>query len=134
MVIRELASLELDTLLDLYESVGWTNYTRAPEMLLKAYENSLLALGAYDGGRLAGVIRAVGDGFSLVFIQDLLVYPEHQRRGIGTQLMRELMSRFPDVYQMELMTDNTAKTAAFYRSLGFVRVDDIGCCAFIKKM
>ena len=132
MVIRELTTLELDVLLDLYNSVGWTNYTRAPEMLLKAYENSLLTLGAYDGSKLVGIIRTVGDGYSVVFIQDILVFPEYQRQGIGTQLLQEIMNRFPDVYQMELMTDNTAKTVSFYQALGFVKADDMGCCAFMK--
>lgn len=132
MTIRELTTFDLGVLLDLYNSVGWTNYTRAPEMLRKAYENSLLTLGAYDGDQLAGIIRTVGDGYSVVFIQDILVFPEYQRKGIGTQLLREIMGRFPDVYQMELMTDNTAKTVSFYRSAGFVRADDMGCCAFMK--
>lgn len=132
MVIREMTTFELDKLLALYDSVGWTNYTRRPEMLLRAYENSLLTLGAYDGDRLVGVVRAVGDGFSVVFIQDILVSPKYQRRGIGTRLLREVMDRYPDVYQLELMTDNTPKTVSFYQSVGFVKADDMGCCAFIK--
>ena len=132
MVIRELTAVEPEVLLELYDSVGWTNYTKAPEMLLKAYENSLLTLGAYDGGKLAGVIRAVGDGYSVVLIQDILVFPEYQRRGIGTRLLQEVMDRFPDVYQMELMTDDTEKTVSFYQSAGFVKADDLGCCAFMK--
>lgn len=132
MIVRELTTIKLDLLLDLYNSVGWTNYTRAPEMLLKAYENSLLTLGAYDDNKLVGIIRTVGDGFSVVFIQDILVSPEYQRKGIGTQLLHEIMNRFPDVYQMELMTDNTAKTVSFYQSVGFVKADDMGCCAFMK--
>ena len=132
MVIRELTTFELDVLLDLYERVGWTNYTQRPEMLKNAYEHSLLILGAYDGDKLVGVIRTVGDGASVVFIQDILVYPEYQRKGIGTQLLREIMERFSDVYQMELMTDNTAKSVSFYQSVGFVKADDMGCCAFIR--
>ena len=132
MEIRELTTFELDVLLDLYNRVGWTNYTQRPEMLKKAYENSLLILGAYDGDKLVGIIRTVGDGSSVVFIQDILVYPEYQRKGIGTRLLREVMDRYSSVYQMELMTDNTAKTVSFYQSVGFVKADDMGCCAFIK--
>ncbi len=132
MEIRELTTFELDVLLDLYDRVGWTNYTQRPEMLKKAYENSLLILGAYDGDKLVGIIRTVGDGSSVVFIQDILVYPEYQRKGIGTQLLREVMDRYSSVYQMELMTDNTAKTVSFYQSVGFVKADDMGCCAFIR--
>ncbi len=132
MVIRELTTFELDVLLDLYDRVGRTNYTQRPEMLKNAYENSLLILGAYDGDKLIGVIRTAGDGSSVVFIQDILVYPEYQRKGIGTQLLREIMERFSDVCQIELMTDNTAKTVSFYQSAGFVKADDMGCCAFIR--
>lgn len=132
MTIRELTTFDLDTLLNLYYSVGWTNYTDKPEMLKKAYENSLLTLGAYDGDKLVGVIRTVGDGFSIVFIQDILVFPEYQRRGIGTRLIREILERFSSVYQINLMTDNTPKTVSFYQSVGFVKVDDMGGCAFTK--
>lgn len=132
MTICELTTFDFDTILNLYSSVGWTNYTNKPDTLKKAYENSLLTLGAYDGDKLIGVIRTVGDGFSVVFVQDILVFPEYQRKGIGTQLLREVMDRFSEVYQMELMTDNTPKTMSFYQSLGFVRADDMGCCAFMK--
>ncbi|MCH5347817.1 MAG: GNAT family N-acetyltransferase [Oscillospiraceae bacterium] len=132
MIIRELDTFDLDTILNLYSSVGWTNYTDKPEMLKKAYENSLLTLGAYDGDKLVGVIRTVGDGFSIVVVQDILVFPEYQRKGIGTQLLREIMERFSSVYQMELMTDNTPKTISFYQSAGFVKAEDMGCCAFMR--
>lgn len=132
MTIREMTAFDLDTILNLYSSVGWTRYTDNPEILKKAYENSLLTLGAYDGDKLVGVIRTVGDGFSIVFIQDILVFPEYQRKGIGTRLIREVMERFSEVYQMHLMTDDTPKTISFYQSVGFVKVDDTGGCAFTR--
>ena len=132
MTICELTTFEFDTILSLYASVGWTNYTDKPEMLRKSYENSLLTLGAYDGDKLVGVIRTVGDGFSVVFVQDILVFPEYQRKGIGTQLLQEIMERFSSVYQLELMTDNSPKTISFYQSVGLVKADDMGCCAFMR--
>lgn len=132
MTVRELTTFDFDTIHDLYASVGWTNYTDKPEMMRKAYENSLLTLGAYDGDKLVGVIRTVGDGFSIVFVQDILVFPEYQRKGIGTQLLLEIMERFSSVYQLELMTDNSPETISFYQSVGFVKADDMGCCAFMR--
>lgn len=132
MMIRELSTFDFDTILKLYSSVGWTNYTQNPQMLRNAYEHSLLTLGAYDGDELIGIIRTVGDGYSIVLVQDILVFPEYQRKGVGTQLLREVMERFSSVYQMQLMTDNTPKTISFYRSVGFVKADDMGCCAFMK--
>jgi len=130
--ITEYKPYSSEEILPLYAAVGWTNYTDRSEMLRKAYENSLCTLAAYAGDRLIGIIRAVGDGHSVVFVQDLLVDPAYQRRGIGTGLLQALINRYLDVYQIQLMTDDTAKAAAFYRANSFVAVEEIGCRAFIR--
>ncbi len=130
--IREYTAFRQEEISRLYEGVGWTNYTAQSEKLEQMYRNSLLVLGAWDGDALVGVLRTVGDGCSVVFIQDILVLPEYQRRGIGTGLMRALLERYGDVYQINLMTDDTEKTTAFYRSMGFSALSDIGCAAFTK--
>lgn len=109
MQIKEYGSFDKEEILHLYASVGWTNYTDNPDMLEQACKNSLLILGAFEDNKLIGVIRVVGDGASVVYIQDILVLPEYQRQGIGTQLLRTVMKLFSSVYQMVLMTDNTQK-------------------------
>ena len=122
MELREYTDFNQEEILSLYTSVGWENYTRNPQMLERAFE----------GKQLIGMVRVVGDGASVILIQDLLVRPEYQRKGIGSQLMRAVLERCEDVYQIELMTDNTEKTILFYQSLGLKKVDEIGCCAFLK--
>ena len=108
------------------------NYTDRPEMLAAAYKNSLCVLGAYDRDKLVGVVRAVGDSASVVFVQDLLVLPAYQRQGIGTLLLKTLLAQYEGVYQIELLTDDTPKTTAFYESLGLTRADRLGCCVFLR--
>lgn len=132
MEIRAYESFQAEEITALYQSVGWTNYLERSDILEEAYANSLCVLGAYDADRLIGIIRAVGDGLTIVFVQDLIVLPEHQRKGVGTKLLKALMDRYRDVYQMELMTDHTEKTKAFYRSAGFTASDEMGCTAFIR--
>lgn len=132
MTIKEYDHFQLDEIVNLYESVGWTNYLERVDTLREAYANSLCVLGAYDSENLVGILRAVGDGKTIVFIQDILVLPEYQRQGIGSKLLQAVMERYRDVYQMELLTDDTEKTKAFYRSAGFTASDDLGCLAFIK--
>ncbi|XCP85159.1 GNAT family N-acetyltransferase [Roseburia hominis] len=132
MELREYTVFNKEEILPLYISAGWTNYANNPDRLEKAYQNSLLKIGAFDDGHLIGIIRVVGDGESIIFIQDILVLPEYQRNGVGTRLLRAVMERYPSVYQMELMTDNTEKTVAFYKSLGFRKADELGCCAFMR--
>ena len=75
--ISPMGAYAADEVLRLYEAVGWTNYTRRPEMLRRAVEGSLLVLEARHNGRLVGLVRAVGDGASILYIQDLLVLPEY---------------------------------------------------------
>ena len=132
MVIKPYSQYNEAEILPLYKAVGWSNYYEHPHMVAGAYANSLCILAAYEETNLVGIIRAVGDGHSILFIQDILVYPEHQRRGIGTALIKALLEKYPHVYQIELATDNTDKTVSFYKSLGFRPMQDLGCCGFMK--
>lgn len=79
-----------------------------------------------------GNIRVVGDGYSVVFIQDILIFPEYQRQGIGTALLQHILQEYKDVYQKHLLTENTEKTVQFYKSLGFTMDTEIECRAFSK--
>ncbi len=132
MEIIEYQTYREEEILPLYASVGWTAYTDAPDALRRGFAGSLLTLAAYEGKTLAGLVRAVGDGATVVLVQDLLVFPQYQRRGIGTALMRAVMERFADVRQLQLMTDDTEKTLAFYRSLGLRELSDFGGRGFMR--
>lgn len=132
MEIREYRTYNEKEILHLYASVGWTAYTDQPEVLRKGFENSLLTLAAYEDEQLMGIIRAVGDGHTIVFVQDILVFPAHQRKGIGSALLQAILDRYSHVRQIELATDNTPKTIAFYKSMGFREMPEIGCCGFMK--
>ena len=130
--IKDYNNYKQEEIIDLYKSVGWINYTQQPEKLKMGYENSLCILAAYWEDKLVGILRAVGDGATIVFIQDILVLPEYQRRGIGTSLVKAVMKKYSDVYQMELLTDDTQETITFYKSLGMMPANEIGVLAFMK--
>lgn len=132
MEIKEYQTYNEQEIIDLYQSVGWTNYTSCPEMLEEAYKNSLCILGAFEKEKLVGVVRVVGDGISIVFVQDILVLPEYQRQGVGSALMRAILKKYASVYQVELLTDSTEKSKAFYSSVGLAPVSELGCSAYIR--
>ena len=120
--------------LALYQAVGWSMYTRDPKKLERAIAQSLSVLGAHDGDRLVGLIRAVGDGETFLFIQDLLVLPSYQRQGIGRQLVDALVDQFPQVRQRVLLTDDQPQTRAFYENIGFVQGSKVGVIAFYQDL
>jgi len=132
MVIKKYKEYKEDEIKRLYTEVGWSAYTENMQTLEQGYKNSLLVLAAYQNEELLGIIRVVGDGFTIVFVQDILVFPQKQRQGVGTALLKAVLAKYPDVRQIELITDNTPKTVAFYKSLGFYEFSEIGCCGFMR--
>ena len=129
--ITKETSVSLDDVLHLYQAVGWTNYTNQPQMLAQALSHSLATYLARDGEKIVGLVRLVGDGFSSVFVQDLIVLPSYQRQGIGSNLMKEALADYKDVYQVQLVTEETEKTLGFYRSLGFETLSSFQCTGMI---
>ena len=127
-------TISFEEIFPLYEAVGWTNYTSNPTMLKNALEHSLFLISARDEeGNLIGFLRAVGDGFSIVYIQDIIVLPEYHRQGIGTQLLRQTLEYFNEVYQIILTTDSELKTIAFYEANGFTALSKYGCTSFMAN-
>ena len=124
-------SVSIDDVLHLYQAVGWTNYTNQPQMLSQALSHSLATYLARDGEEIVGLVRLVGDGFSSVFVQDLIVLPTYQRQGIGSNLMKEVLADYKGAYQVQLATEQTEKTLWFYRSLGFETLSTYDCTGMI---
>ena len=129
--ITKETSVSLDDVLHLYQAVGWTNYTNQPQMLEKSLAHSLAIYVARDGEEIVGLVRLVGDGFSSVFVQDLIVLPSYQRQGIGSNLMKEALADYKDAYQIQLATEESEKTLGFYRSLGFEVLSSFQCTGMI---
>lgn len=112
-------------LLSLYDAVGWSAYTRDPALLNDAVAASLAAVTAHDGDDLVGLARVVGDGRTIVYLQDVLVRPSHHRRGIGWELVRRVFAPFAAVRQKVLLTDAEQGQREFYEALGFTEIGDL---------
>ena len=125
--ITKETSVSIDDVLHLYQAVGWTNYTNQPQMLEQALSHSLATYLARDGEKIVGLVRLIGDGFSSVFVQDLIVLPSYQRQGIGSALMKEALEDYKDAYQVQLVTEQTERTLGFYHSMGFEILSTYNC-------
>lgn len=124
----ELTNHDLPTkeeLVALYDSVGWSTYTKDPERLYDAVSRSLRVVCARDDGRLIGLARLVGDGLTIVYLQDILVDPAHHRRGVGRKLFTEVLEPYADVRQQVLITDDEPGQRHFYEAMGFTEIRDM---------
>ena len=68
-LIKEYKQYDETEILNLYQSSGWVNYVNNRDMLKNAYTYSLKILGAYENDKLIGIIRVVGDGYSIVLFK-----------------------------------------------------------------
>ena len=116
--INKTADHEFEALI---KDVGWERYTNM-EILNNAMNNSLCCFVARDEkGKIYGMVRLVGDGFRFVYIQDLMVLKEYQRKGIGTKLMDAIFEwineNCPKKTYIHLFSDK--ETKKFYKRYGF---------------
>jgi len=123
--------LDEDAIMNLYNNNGWSNYTEDRGSLFKGIKNSLYVCAAYDTGILVGLIRAVGDGNTIIYIQDILVLDFYKRKGIGTVLINKVLNKYKDVRQICLTTDLMEYQKKFYESCGFKEYIDKKITGFI---
>jgi ribosomal protein S18 acetylase RimI-like enzyme len=115
---RETREVPLESISDLYRANKWSSAEK-PETLQKALLSSHSLVTAWDATKLVGLGNAISDGYLVVYYPHLLVLPEYQGRGIGTELMRRLMARYEGFHQHMLVADGRALD--FYRKCGFER-------------
>ena len=125
--LRTGTAIAYSSLLGLYAAVGWTAYGdgEREDGLEKAVLNSSFVVSAWDGGQLVGLARALSDDVSIFYLQDILVHPDYQRQGIGTQLMNRCLRRFRHVRSKVLMTDDEERQRLFYETSGFQNLKDL---------
>ena len=111
------ASVSPAVLADLRQAVGWNRMERD---LSDPRLTRRLHLCAFDGERLVGFADVVTNGVTDAYIQDVMVHPDYQRQGVGTQLMQRILARLEagGVYMVSVIYGEEA-LRPFYERFGF---------------
>lgn len=131
-VLSHEKNINADKLMKLYQNVGWSAYTEDLDLLKEAIVKSLDVITAWEDGELVGLIRTIGDGLTILYIQDILVQKEYQNRGIGSRLLQEILEKYSSVRQKVLLTEEAEDVRAFYEKNGFSSCDRGTLVAFAK--
>ena len=108
--------------LELRAIVGLYGHDRPLEIAKKGLENSLYVVCVYNGEELIGMARVIGDGYTCFYIQDVLVNPEYQGRGIGKEIMKRILNYLKDVDKTAIIGLMSSKgKESFYEKFGFIR-------------
>lgn len=88
------------------------------ETVARALENSV-SIGAFDGDRQVGLVRAVTDKATYAWVCDVYVLPEHRGRGIA-RTMLEMLLEHPELQGLRRWVLATKDAHDLYRSVGFI--------------
>ncbi|MEH7226691.1 GNAT family N-acetyltransferase [Bacillus sp. JJ1566] len=124
--------INIEQLEKLYNDVQWYAYTNDLEVLQQALFESLDVLSAWDGEELVGLIRVVGDGLTIIYIQDILVLNAYQNQGIASQLIQQILNKYSNVRQKVLLTEEAPDVRHFYEKNDFHSCDKGSTVAFAK--
>jgi ribosomal protein S18 acetylase RimI-like enzyme len=91
----------------------------APRDFAAVLKRSLVYIAAFDGAQLVGFVNVAWDGGVHGFLLDTTVHRDHQRRGIGTALLREATAAAREHGLAWLHVDFEPALEAFYRAAGF---------------
>ena len=97
---------------DAYWALG-----RARETVERLVREASRIVGLYADGRQVGLARAFTDGVAAVYLADVYVLPEHRGRGLGVELVREMIEGSPWADLKWLL--HTRDAHELYRKLGF---------------
>ena len=109
--------LPQDQLHRLFVLVGWSDGTETSEMINNyniPFINSTLVISAWKNDKLIGFIRVLSDKIFRSIIYDLIVEPEFQGYGIGSQLIKKCIEHFPN---SEWLVGTEKHIAGFYEKL-----------------
>jgi len=98
---------------------GWKS-PPSIEIKEKLIDGSDLIVTARENGNLVGFLTAISDGAMHAFISLVEVLETHQRKGIGSHLMRRAIDHFKGYYDIVLITD--PDKALFYKRHGFQEI------------
>jgi len=103
----------------LRDSAGW--YHVDNKYVEAGLRNSLYGVCTFQGDALIGMGRIVGDGGIYFYIQDVIVLPRFQKKGIGMKIMSYIMdfinTNAPQGAFIGLMA--AKRKEGFYRKFGF---------------
>jgi ribosomal protein S18 acetylase RimI-like enzyme len=111
------ARVDVDAVHDYLANHSYWARGRPRETVERLVREAERVVGLYDGERQVGFARAFTDGTALVYLADVYVLQEYRGRGLGVELVRELVENGPyaDVKWML----HTRDAHDLYRRFGF---------------
>jgi ribosomal protein S18 acetylase RimI-like enzyme len=87
--------VDLDAVHDYLANESYWAEGRPRQVVERLVRDAQRVVGVYDGTRQVGFARAFTDGVSLVYLADVYILPGYRGRGLGVELVREIVENGP---------------------------------------
>jgi ribosomal protein S18 acetylase RimI-like enzyme len=109
--------VDVDAVHDFLANHSYWASGRPRETVERLVREAQRVVGLYDLDRQAGFARAFTDGTALVYLADVYVLPEFRGRGLGVELVREMVEQGPLAGLRWIL--HTRDAHDLYRKVGF---------------
>jgi GNAT superfamily N-acetyltransferase len=111
------ARIDIDAVHDFLANESYWAKGRPRPVVERLVREADRIVGLYDGERQIGFARAFTDGTSLAYLADVYVLAPYRGRGLGAELVREMVENGPFVRLRWLL--HTRDAHGLYRRFGF---------------
>lgn len=108
--------LSAEAVYQLLSGAYWVK-NRTLEQIKITIDNSL-CYGLFHHGRQIGFVRVVTDQVTFYYICDFIISPEYRKKGLGSFMLKNVLSRFEGQNMKGLLITRDAQE--FYKKLGFI--------------
>ncbi len=108
---------DIDSYIRLRKNTGLSPRSRKAAEL--GLPNSLFAVTAYDGEKVVGMGRVIGDGGCNYEVVDVAIEPKYQGKGLGRSVMEAIMTYLEDGAPKGSYISVIADVPALYEKFGF---------------
>jgi len=109
--------VDLDAVHDFLANHSYWARGRARAVQDRLVREASRLVGLYESGKQVGFCRAFTDGVAVVYLADVYVLPELRGRGLGVELVREMVENGPYASLKWLL--HTEDAHELYRKFGF---------------
>lgn len=111
------ARIDVDAVHRFVSEESYWGRGRPRELVERAIRGSARVVGLYRDGALVGFARAASDGAIVAYLADVYVLAEFRGRGLGLEIVRELVDNGP--YKDLTWLLHTAAQQGLYEKAGF---------------
>ena len=89
------ARVDVDAVHDYLSNESYWAAGRSRDTVERLVREATRVVGVYNDGRQVGFARAFSDGVALAYLADVYVLSDHRGRGLGVELVREIVENGP---------------------------------------